>query len=282
MKRYNAGYSNLENYVPDDWRKASLEEVRKVWEPRFEGLKDLLDVNDMVPILERNGVKTYQLVEEEFVETGTWKGGMIWRERAVAKKGKYVMKRGYSTYVEGPMMDQVLVPYQYIDVVIRDVLKNEMHRRLRVEDYPELYEDEKKEMSVNIDKGTLDTLVDMGYIDRDKREEIARGVRKTVTRKKWKIHFYPNSDGAVIFLDTEIGCAFLDLKALMKGDIDGFENNEDEYYRSQFRYYMVEKKATWETYKQAVKETREYKAVMKMARDFIKRKEENDGQGKDI
>ena len=283
MKRYNDTInSNLENYVPDDWRNASLEETRKVWEPRFEGLKDLLDVNDMVPILERNGVKTYQLVEEEFVETGTWKGGMIWRERAVAKKGKYVMKRGYSTYVEGPMMDQVLVPYPYIDVVIRDVLKNEMHRRLRVEDYPELYEVEKKEMSVNIDKGTLDTLVDMGYIDRDKREEIVRGVRKTVTRRKWKIHFYPNSDGADVFLDTEIGCAFLDLKALMKGDIDGFENNEDKYYRSQFRYYMKEKEATWEMYKQAVKETREHKAVMRMARDFIKRKEENDGRGKDI
>ena len=268
--------------MPDDWRKASLEDVRKVWEPRLEWLRDLLGVNDMVPILERNGVKTDQLVEEEFVETGTWKGGMIWRERAVAKKGKYVMKRGYSTYVEGPMMDQVLVPYQYIDVAIRDVLKNEMHRRLRVEDYPELYEDERKEMSVRIDKGTLDNLVDMGYIDREKREEITQGVKKVVTRRKWKIHFYPNSDGVDVFLDTEIGCGFLDLKALMKGDIEGFENNEDKYYRSQFRYYMKEQGATWKMYKQAVKETREYKAAMRMARDFIKRKEERDGQDKDI
>lgn len=282
MKRYNTINSNLENYVPDDWRKASLEDVRKVWEPRLEWLRDLLGVNDMVPILERNGVKTDQLVEEEFVETGTWKGGMIWRERAVAKKGKYVMKRGYSTYVEGPMMDQVLVPYQYIDVAIRDVLKNEMHRRLRVEDYPELYEDERKEMSVRIDKGTLDNLVDMGYIDREKREEITQGVKKVVTRRKWKIHFYPNSDGVDVFLDTEIGCGFLDLKALMKGDIEGFENNEDKYYRSQFRYYMKEQGATWKMYKQAVKETREYKAAMRMARDFIKRKEERDGQDKDI
>ena len=278
MKRYNTTNSNLESYAPDDWRKESLENVKKVWEPRLERIRDLLGVNDMVPVLERNGIRVDQLVEEEFVETGTWKGGgMIWRERAAAKKGQYVMRRGYSTYVEGPLLDQVLVPYQYIDVAISDVLKNEMNNRLRVEDYPELYEDEKREMSIDIDKGTLDTLMDMGYIDRNKREEIMSGVKKTVTRRIWKIHFYLNSDGADVFLDTGIGCAFMDLKALMKGDIEGFENNKDKYYRSQFQYYMNEKGATWETYKQAVKETREYEATMRMARDFIKRKEEHDG-----
>ena len=90
MKRYNTINSNLENYVPDDWRKASLEDVREVWEPRLEWLRDLLGVNDMVPILERNGVKTDQLVEEEFVETGTWKGG----------KDRYRGRENYGTMLK--------------------------------------------------------------------------------------------------------------------------------------------------------------------------------------
>lgn len=174
--------------------------------------------------------------------------------------------------MEGDPVDLYAVPHSYASVTSRRIFQKEIEERLLVMEVPELVRDKEERLEKRLDRDTIGFLRDFGMLSDNDFKRVRDGiVNDIVFTKDSKLKVYYDPDARTTgFLDTSIGRAFLDIEALLKGDMSGFLGSDmvDGLYKTQYTYYDKEVKR-WEEYKAKVMGTEEMRAMMDVANDYI-------------
>lgn len=276
MRHYGDNGNNLDRYVGLVWRDYGFGTLFPAWEPEYGKMMDLLglDMEGMIGLFRKHGVREDDLVEEDFVIAGRkpFQRHVLLGERVAKTKDRWKREKGRQVLMEGDPVDLYAVPHSYASVTSRRIFQKEIEERLRVMEVPELVRDKEERLEKRLDRDTIGFLRDFGMLSDNDFKRVRDGiVNDIVFTKDSKLKVYYDPDARTTgFLDTSIGCAFLDIEALLKGDMSGFLGSDmvDGLYKTQYTYYDKEVKR-WEEYKAKVMGTEEMRAMMDVANDYI-------------
>lgn len=249
--KYTESRSNLDRYVPININNYTKLDLFPAYKGEFEKMMRLFKMGDMelISLLDKLGVRNDDLVEVEFLPSKP-------ENSSILKAGvAYTVRRYVSRiWIEPYLVDACAVMNPYIEAVSRNVFDNILKER-----YPFLVKKIKDTKVKNLSCKRLEELWDDERL-RDKTvRELMSGVLDDVTIDEWiMIAYYDSNKISLGFLDTEAGEMFINVDAMIEGDIKGAIESMDDYYESQV-VFAKQYKGNWKKYRQAVMESKEAK-----------------------
>lgn len=248
---YIESNNNLDRYVSININDYTKLDLFPAYRSEFEKMMRLFKIGDMelTSLLDKMGVRNDELVDVEFFPSGQ-EHNLILKTKVAYTARKYVGKKWREPY----LVDACAVMGQYIEVTSRKVFDNMLKER-----YPFLVKKIKDTEVKNFSCKRLEELWNDERL-RDKTvRELMSGVLDDVIIDKWiMIAYYDSNKISLGFFDTEAGKMFINVDAMIEGDIKAAIELMDGYYKSQV-IFAKQYKGNWKKYRQAVMESKEAK-----------------------
>lgn len=255
--------NNLDRYVSININNYTKLDLFPAYRNEFEKMMRLFKIGDMelISLLDKMDVRNDELVDVEFFPSGQ-EHNLILKAKVAYTKRKHVDK----DWIEPYLVDACAVINPYIEAVSRNVFDNILKER-----YPFLVKKIKDTEVKNLSCKRLEELWNDERL-RDKTvRELMSGVLDDVIIDEWiMIAYYDSNKISLGFLDTEAGEMFINVDAMIEGDIKGAIESMDDYYESQV-IFAKQYKGNWKKYKQAVMESKEAKWLISELEKSLKR-----------
>lgn len=249
--KHTENENNLDRYVSININNYTKLDLFPAYKGEFEKMMRLFKIGDMelISLLDKLGVRNEDLVEVEFFpseqeNSPILKAGVAYTVR------RYVGRR----WIEPCLVDACAVMNQYIEVTSKKVFNYMLKER-----YPFLVNKVKGAEVKDFSYKRLEELWnDERLRDRTVRE-LMSGILNDVTIDTWIMGvYYKSRETSIGFFNTEAGKMFINVDAMIEGDIKEAIESMDNLYKSQV-IFAKQYKGNWEKYRQAVMESKEAK-----------------------